>query len=232
MADNTDPEDAESIDIKRLFDKPEYETRGRRFMNFTPWKLNNLNKEAPFSISMSGSGDNLKNDFVDQWIKALKRAADKKGFVAANQFIPREIASTENPNVGWDVHEMKADRDADDQFTAHNFKVSAGIRLEQDGVTDMLMHDWQGIKRMIMESCNDGLNAGGMLSPDLKASVYRRADGTICVQIFYSFLFNEDIINPAFDLNTASLTLEKLIKQIHNYSGDSYEEYEVSINEM
>lgn len=210
-------------DLGNFFEEPKYETSARDFIGCA-WDLNTKFNTRSIFIRMNASNDFL--DATTDFIERIQSYSDETGFVPISQ------------TLGWNIHELQAEEDAKDIFSAHNFRVSASINVEREGVTEIELYVWQAISESFAEVCKHAIEANGLLESEISARVYRRSDRTVCVQIFFSFLFNEEINEknmktnlPSFDINEAELRFAQLVSELKDYDDSGrYKEYLVNIS--
>lgn len=219
------------LNITQLLEPPEYEQRARSFELKTSWRINNtLLQETNLTLLMSGTGDYSRA--LDHLTRELESLADNGGEVFVSDIARAQTGVEEvDTTVGWDLHERQRNAQEEEIFSADNFRVSCSLNCEEQGTFETAYYDWELIERVFAESCKDALAAGGKLDDLLSASVYRRSDGTVCVQLFFAFTFNTDSASSGIEIEEAIRAMQILINQIKGYNSTSYTEYSITLDE-
>ena len=217
-------------ELNRLLEPPDYEKRAKRLLN-TAYHLNNqvhLDKgDESMRIGMSGSDDPILLNGSEEFIKRIEHLADSDGFVPASR-VPGAATGDSNidDKVGWNINDIRSDEAEIDRFSAYNYMVYAGVDFNEPRCRNISDYDWVKYKRVFGQICEYALSLSGALGDEMSAHVNRLNDGTVSIQTFFNFLFNDEVVTPSFDIKEAEERVGKLIEKILEYE-DKDNDYRV-----
>lgn len=221
-------------DYKKFFGSPEFEERGQEFVTNTPWNINNhfldigVNESLNRTISLQISGTGYYDDWTDRTIAEFEKLANQDGIVYLADIEDKKTGDPEiDIGIWWDVNEMKANRKRDEEFSAHNYVASCSLNLERQGYFSIKDYDWNLVRETFKTISEYAIYYKGNLLPKISASLYRRHDQTLCIQLFFSFIFNDEESSQSSEFIASQL--EKLIERVKPYR-KGYEEYTIVLD--
>lgn len=194
--------------IEELTHEPDFVRRGRGFTSLVPYVINEAIRDdrgaAPCIFRAKGEEESAE--------------------------IALSFLGMHRQDLGKDViDEIEARLAQSDIDSATVYVSRLSVSYEQQSVDSPSDYDLGTASYILDKVCRFAGSYGGTVSPDISAAVFRRWDGTVCIQIFFSVVFTDeqDTSNASSWLLSSFL---ELINKIRGYQEDGFVEYAVGFS--